>query len=234
MASAENAAILKGASMRKVYIAGPDIFRVEWPDMARVIMTACEAWGFEALLPIPADQSLDRPDVSGITVPGKPKDARPVFESCMDMIRSCDAMVANITPFRGDEPDSGTVFEMAMAYAQGKPVVAYTLDVRLTNERHANGSITANGALMCQSGFLVEQFGLPCNVMVAQACSAIVFGGAKEGLFALKNLLAEKRVLPGCGESFVPRLPRKTTNPLRNVTDASAQAAADAIKRITI
>ncbi|WP_156103869.1 nucleoside 2-deoxyribosyltransferase [Acidithiobacillus ferrivorans] len=157
--------------------------------MARKIVTACELWGLEALLPIPANQSLDRHGVSGITVPGKTKDAVSVFELCMDMIRSCDALVANITPFRGDEPDAGTVFEIATAYALGKPVVAYTLDTRLTHERHAhNGSITANGALMCRSGFLVEQFGLSCNVMVAQACHAIVFGDAVSALFALKNL----------------------------------------------
>ena len=152
-------------------------------------MNACTSWGFEALLPIPANQSLDRPGVSGITVPGKPKDAAPVFESCLDMIRSCDAMVADITPFRGDEPDAGTVFEIATAYALGKLVVAYTHDTRLTHERHLhNGSKTEWGALLCRSGFLVEQFGLPCNVMVAQACKVIVFGDATSALFALKNL----------------------------------------------
>lgn len=31
--------------MRKVYMAGPDIFRVARPDMARKIMSVCEAWG---------------------------------------------------------------------------------------------------------------------------------------------------------------------------------------------
>jgi nucleoside 2-deoxyribosyltransferase len=175
--------------MRKVYIAGPDIFRVAWPDMARKIVSACESWGFEALLPITANQNLDRPGVNGITVPGKTKDADVVFESCMDKIRSCDAVVANITPFRGDEPDSGTVFEIATAYALGKPVVAYTLDTRLTHERHVhNGFKTEHGALVCRSGFLVERFDLPCNVMVAQACTAIVFGDVINALFALKNL----------------------------------------------
>ncbi len=176
----------------KVYIAGPDIFRVAWPDMARKIVSACESWGFEALLPIPANQSLDRPGVSGITVPGKTKEANVVFESCLDMIRSCDAVVANITPFRGDEPDSGTVFEIATAYAMEKPVVAYTLDTRLTHERHAhNGSETGHGALTCKSGFLVERFNLPCNVMVAQACKVIVFGDVINALFALKNLISD-------------------------------------------
>jgi nucleoside 2-deoxyribosyltransferase len=213
--------------MRKVYIAGPDIFRVWWPDIAEKIVNACASWGFEALLPIPADKSLDRPGVSGITVPGKPNDALPVFESCLDMIRSCDAMVADITPFRGDEPDSGTVFEVATAYALGKPVVAYTRDTRLTHERHThNGSKTECGALLCRSGFLVEQFGLPCNVMVAQACTKIVFGGVVEGLFALKTVLAEKDQHAG---PFAPRLRR--IDPFQSVTDASAQAAADTVTR---
>ena len=174
--------------MRKVYMAGPDIFKTTWPDIAERILNACASWGFEALLPIPAGKSLDHPDVSGITVPGKPKDAALVFESCLEMIRSCDAVVADITPFRGDEPDSGTVFEIATAYALGKPVVAYTRDTRLTHERHAhNGVKTDCGALVCRSGFLVERFDLPCNVMVAQACSAMVFGDEVDGLFALKN-----------------------------------------------
>lgn len=175
--------------MRKIYVAGPDIFRPTWPDTARKIVNACASWGLEALLPIPADQSLDRPEVPGITMPGKAQDANAVFASCLDMIRSCDAVVANITPFRGDEPDSGTVFEIATAYALGKPVVAYTLDTRLTHERHAhNGNNTAYGALVCRSGYLVEQFDLPCNVMVAQACKAIVFGDVISALLALKNL----------------------------------------------
>ena len=175
--------------MLKIYIAGPDIFRPTWPDTARKIVNACTSWGFEALLPISADQSLDRPEVPGITMSGKAQDANAAFASCLDMIRSCDAVVANITPFRGDEPDSGTVFEIATANALGKPVVGYSLDTRLTHERHAhNGSRTAHGAWVCKSGYLVEQFGLPCNVMVAQACKSIVFGDVIGALFTLKNL----------------------------------------------
>ncbi len=174
--------------IKKVYMAGPDIFRPEWPDTAARILNASAAWGFEPLLPIPAGQSLDRPGVTGITSPGTAEDAQPVFASCLAMVRSCDAVVADITPFRGDEPDSGTVFEIATAYSLRKPVIAYTRDTRLTHERHAhNGSSTENGALLCRSGLLVERFGLPCNVMVAQACLEIVFGDVVDALSALKR-----------------------------------------------
>ena len=174
--------------IKKVYMAGPDIFRVEWPETAMRIVGTCEAWGFEPLLPIPAERSLDHPGVSGITVPGTAPDARRVFEACLEMVRSCDAVVADITPFRGDEPDSGTVFEIATAYSLRKPVIAYTRDTQLTHERHAhNGSSTKNGAMLCRSGLLVERFGLPCNVMVAQACLEIVFGDVVDALSALKR-----------------------------------------------
>jgi nucleoside 2-deoxyribosyltransferase len=180
---------LKRINMRKkIYIAGPDVFSTEWPSIARKIMDACNQWGFEALLPIPETHSLNRPDIAGITQIGKPDDAKMVFKSCLNMIQSCDAMIANITPFRGDEPDSGTVFEIATAYALEKPIIGYTLDTRLTHERHAhNGTKTEYDALTCRAGYLVERFNLPCNVMVAQGCTNIVFGDAIAALFALKN-----------------------------------------------
>ena len=37
-------------------------------------------------------------------------------------------MLANLEPFRGSEPDSGTAFEVGYALALGKPVYAYLSD----------------------------------------------------------------------------------------------------------
>ncbi len=174
---------------KKIYIAGPDVFSLAWVEIANKIVNACDQWGFEALLPIPAHRNLDHPNVPGITSVGKAADAAFIFKSCVDMVKSCDAVIANLTPFRGDEPDSGTVFEVATAYALGKPIVGYTRDSRMTHERHIhNGSKTTHGAMLCRSGYLVEQFNLPWNTMVAQSCSAIVFGDAVAALYALKNL----------------------------------------------
>jgi len=101
-----------------VYLAGPDVFL---PD-ARVVADAkralCERYGFVGVSPV--DNSAD---ISGLT---KPEAARRISDANEASIRSCDLMVANITPFRGPSADVGTAYEMGFARALGKPVFAYT------------------------------------------------------------------------------------------------------------
>ena len=41
-------------------------------------------------------------------------------------MRSCDAAVANLTPFRGVSADAGTAFEVGFMRALGRPVLGYT------------------------------------------------------------------------------------------------------------
>lgn len=157
---------------KKVYIAGPDVFRLDWPDFAKRVSIACEDMGVTPLFPIPPDASLDHDGVPGISIPGSRHDAEKVYRQCLAQIDEADAVVANITPFRGLEPDSGTVFEIAMAAAQGKIIVAYSRDKKKWIDRLAeNFRRTSCGSWLCQHGWLIERFGLPCNVMVAQACT---------------------------------------------------------------
>ena len=44
---------------------------------------------------------------------------------CTRMIHECDAVVANLSPFRGPSADVGTVWECAYAKALGMPVFGY-------------------------------------------------------------------------------------------------------------
>ena len=41
-------------------------------------------------------------------------------------MRSCDALIANLTPFRGVSMDCGTAFEVGFVRALGRPVLGYT------------------------------------------------------------------------------------------------------------
>ena len=41
-------------------------------------------------------------------------------------MRSCDLLIANLTPFRGVSMDSGTAFEVGFMRALGRPVLGYT------------------------------------------------------------------------------------------------------------
>lgn len=96
----------------RVYLAGPDVFR---PDAAlhfQLLVAACEKLGIEALVPF--DESINA---------STPPDA--IYTRNMAMLRSADGVLANLAPFRGAEPDSGTVFELGAAAALGLPVVAY-------------------------------------------------------------------------------------------------------------
>ena len=56
--------------------------------------------------------------------------AEGIYRANIGLIAEADALLANLNPFRGTEPDSGTVFEIGYAIALGKRVVGYLEDAR--------------------------------------------------------------------------------------------------------
>ncbi len=107
--------------MHRVYLAGPDLFLPDWPERAAQATALCAEHGLEAVLPVPATMLIG----PGVTEPSDAEAANKVFQSCLEAVRNADGVIANLTPFRGSEPDSGTVTECALAYAWGKPVIGY-------------------------------------------------------------------------------------------------------------
>ncbi|WP_232231983.1 nucleoside 2-deoxyribosyltransferase [Burkholderia sp. WSM2230] len=94
-------------------------------------------------------------------------------------------VMANVGDFRGvGEPDSGTAFEIGFAAAFGKPIWAYRDDLSALRER-VPCTATALGGL-CERGYLVEDFGLPVNLMLACAAQ-IVQGGPLACLRAIQR-----------------------------------------------
>jgi len=91
-------------SIMKIYLAGPDIFRPDSESWASAARDLCRQYGFEALTP------LDH----GETGP------RQICEANLELIRKAQMVVANLNPFRGAEPYSGTVFELGYGMALGK------------------------------------------------------------------------------------------------------------------
>lgn len=136
-----------------VYLAGFDVFRADAIDHGRALKAFCNQHGLEGLYP------FDNEVPQGLM----PDEAAAVIcNANIEMIKACDAVLANLNPFRGAEPDSGTAFEVGMAVALGKPVWAYFA---------ANGSlreqIAHDAAGFDAQGFQVEDFGLPRNLMLA-------------------------------------------------------------------
>jgi nucleoside 2-deoxyribosyltransferase len=153
----------------KLYLAGPDVFRPDAAAWAGRVRELCRAARHEAL--IPHDDDI-------------PATAAAIYRSNLQRIAAADAVLANLNPFRGAEPDSGTCVEIGYALALGKIVIGYADDLRPLRERlHATGP-GADGRWRDTAGNAVEDFGLPLNLMLAVPVR-LVEGGIDVALKAL-------------------------------------------------
>jgi len=147
---------------KKVYLAGPEVFL---PN-AREILDRKAALAREAgLLPLsPGD--LEIPQTNS-------KRERAAAINAVDekMMMQADAIIANLTPFRGIAADTGTAFELGFMCASGKPVFAYTNVARDHSGRVSDlygGAVAydAEGRLRDPNGIAIEDFGLADNLML--------------------------------------------------------------------
>ncbi|MDR2456349.1 MAG: nucleoside 2-deoxyribosyltransferase [Deltaproteobacteria bacterium] len=138
--------------MTKVYLAGPDVFMPGYPDKVARMRELCASLNLEPLAP--GDDELDN--------------AEEIVAHNLSLIAQADLVVANLSAFRGLEPDSGTVFECGYAKALGKAVIGYLDDPRdmLSKAREAPGGPAAGSSLFADGSFC-ENFGFPLNIMIA-------------------------------------------------------------------
>jgi len=148
----------------RVYLAGPDVFFPDAAARAARMNAACAARGLVGVFPL---------DPAMVPLPDGPEWLR-IFAANEAHIRGCDAMVANITPFRGASADVGTAWEMGFMRALGRPVVAWTTDTR------------DYAARIRPDGLLIEDFGLADNLMLAGG--ARIFRGRNAFAAALQSL----------------------------------------------
>lgn len=153
----------------KLYLAGPDVFRPDVDAWASRVRELCRAAGCEALIPLDDDI---------------PATAAAIYRSNLQRIAAADAVLANLNPFRGDEPDSGTCVEVGYALALGKIVIGYADDLRPLRERLRASGPDGDGRYRDAAGHAVEDFGLPLNLMLAVPLP-LVQGGVATALQAL-------------------------------------------------
>lgn len=154
----------------KLYLAGPDVFRPDSLNWAEHVRGLCRAEGHQALIP------LD----------GKQTSAVGIYRSNLGLIGAADVVLANLNPFRGTEPDSGTCVEIGYALALGKPVIGYAdALVPLRDRVHAVGP-DADGLYRDAAGWVVEDFGLTLNLMLSVPVR-MEEGGIEAALRALRQ-----------------------------------------------
>jgi len=86
----------------KIYLAGPDVFEPNAKEIGKKLSKKCKKQGFKPLFPLDNE----------ICAHTKKELSRAIFKANKAMIESCDIVIANLNPFRGPEPDSGTVWEV--------------------------------------------------------------------------------------------------------------------------
>jgi nucleoside 2-deoxyribosyltransferase len=103
--------------LKRIYLAGPDVFLPNAAAVAAAKRELCAQYGFTGLSPMDNEIAVS---------PSKRETSQRISAANEALIRSCDLLIANITPFRGPSADVGTAYEMGFARGLGLPVLAYT------------------------------------------------------------------------------------------------------------
>src|SRR3954470_9775238 len=133
----------------KVYLAGPDVFLPDAVEFGRRKVDLCARYGLTGLYPL--DNKIDL--TAGHT-------SLQIFRGNEAMMNEADAVIANLTPFRGPGADAGTVYELGSMAARGKLCLGYSNDPRFYAERvaHMAELKSGNGLLTDPDGLAVENF----------------------------------------------------------------------------
>jgi nucleoside 2-deoxyribosyltransferase len=148
----------------RLYLAGPDVFLPDPLARGAVLKAACAARGLVGVFPLDPLAGGDLPEWADLPEPLR------IARRNETHIAACDALLANLTPFRGPSADVGTVYELGYARALGRPVFGWSNDARRFTQRTRNfckvsGNIDADG-------LQIEDFGLADNLMVDGAIAA--------------------------------------------------------------
>jgi nucleoside 2-deoxyribosyltransferase len=157
----------------RVYLAGPEVFLQNAKEVGEQKKALCRKFGFEGVFPL--DNEVD--------AKGKSPRAVGFCISAVNegLIRTCDFVVANLTPFRGPSADVGTVYEVGYAHGLNKRVFAYTnvteaFTQRTTNFLQSAVSRADDGKLRDSHGMFIEENDLADNLML-DGCIHVSTGG---------------------------------------------------------
>jgi nucleoside 2-deoxyribosyltransferase len=151
----------------KVYLAGPDVFLPDAIELGRRKAELCARYGLVGLYPLDNAVDLTAADAS-----------LAIFKGNEAMMDAADAVIVNLTPFRGPGADGGTTYELGYMAGRGKPCFGYSNDPSLYADRvrQFTGVTERDGRLIDADGLTVEDFGLADNLMMIHALER--YGGA--------------------------------------------------------
>lgn len=128
--------------MLSIYLAGPEVFHPEAHAIGARKRELCAQYGFHGLFPLEENEAARDP-------------AMVIYRRNLGRMLAADAVIANLSPFRGPSADPGTVYELGWMIGRGKRALGYSNDARDLVARVA------------PDGLAVEDFGEADNLMLA-------------------------------------------------------------------
>ncbi len=168
----------EGSIRPRIYLAGPTVFMHDAAERGTLLKAICEEYGCRGIFP------------GDVTAVGR--GARGVYDTCMTALSNAQAVVADLSPFRGPHVDDGTAFEIGVAKARGLPIFGYASDLRPLTERIERHPRAA--ALVDDNGIAIENLGEPFNAMIAAALKVPAFPTSEEAIAAASRFLRASRV----------------------------------------
>ncbi len=150
--------------MKTIYLAGPDVFEPDALNIGENLKKLASQYGFIGLFPL--DNNIPDKETPHEV-------AKAIRDANIKLIESADIVMANLNPFRGIEPDSGTVFEVGFATALNKDVYCYAADRREMIERIREKQQLDAAATLCLDGKTIEDFQLSHNLMMIDQVVAV-------------------------------------------------------------
>jgi nucleoside 2-deoxyribosyltransferase len=153
--------------MKKIYLAGPDVFRADPAYFFEQVKSLISKYGFIGIPPLDSGIELDNTEINSV------KGAYKIFIANIDIINQCDVIFANLTPFRGPSIDDGTAFEIGYGFSKSKVIYGYSQDKGRTLKQITEESFPK---YVHQDYPIIEDFQLGSNLMIEQS---IVLSGGK-------------------------------------------------------
>jgi len=143
-----------------IYLAGPDVFLPDALTIGQQKVAICARYGLTGLYPldVPVDRNAESASLA-------------IFKSNEAMMDASDAIIANLTPFRGPGADPGTVYELGYMAGRQKLCLGYSNEPKVYAERVRDFiAVTSHdGRLVDCAGLTVEDFALADNLMMIHA-----------------------------------------------------------------
>ena len=140
--------------MHRVYLAGPEVFLPNAAEIGDAKKRICAAHGLEGLFPLDQQQPELPRAALGIAI----------YRANIALMTAADAIIANLTPFRGPGMDAGTAFEIGFCAARGMKIFGYANTSALLADRTPH--TIKDGVRRDARGWIVEDFGFFENLMI--------------------------------------------------------------------